>query len=24
VILFVAKLPAHASVPEMQVLPTFQ
>jgi serine 3-dehydrogenase (NADP+) len=24
VILFVAKLPAHASVPEMQVMPTFQ
>jgi serine 3-dehydrogenase (NADP+) len=24
VILFVAKLPAHASIPEMQVLPTFQ
>jgi serine 3-dehydrogenase (NADP+) len=24
VILFVAKLPAHASVPEMQLLPTFQ
>ena len=24
VILFIAKLPAHASVPEMQVLPTFQ
>jgi serine 3-dehydrogenase len=24
VILFVAKLPAHASVPEIQVLPTFQ
>src|ERR1700689_4949628 len=24
VVLFVAKLPAHASVPEMQVMPTFQ
>jgi serine 3-dehydrogenase (NADP+) len=24
IILFVAKLPAHASVPEMQLLPTFQ